>query len=288
MSTRTEACPKCVANGKDSRGDNLVVWPDTSGHCFSCGYHRFPKTYTIKEIKEYVPKSLLPFDFTREVPNHAWQWLLQWGLGIQYWKESVGYSPSQQRLIFRVGDTQLIDGRLQRCGTPLAFSLGRYLPKENDDTRSLQESQRQSVGNLPLQQQWGLPLQRAKTHVKWLSYGDCHRHAEIVQGCSEVDPAKPIVLVEDLLSGHKVASAGYTAVPLFGTKVHGPVMYYLLREQRPVALWLDKDQEGNVKREAIHLQGILNRPVSVVVTDKDPKALSIDEINESLNAKTSL
>ena len=55
-------------------------------------------------------------------------------------------------------------------------------------------------------------------------------------------------------------------------------MYYLLREQRPVALWLDKDQEGNVKREAIHLQGILNRPVSVVVTDKDPKALSIDDI----------
>lgn len=226
---------------------------------------------------------MLPFDFTREVPNHAWQWLLQWGLGIQYWKESVGYSPSQQRLIFRVGDTQLIDGRLQRCGTPLAFSLGRYLPKENDDTRSLQESQRQSVGNLPLQPTWRVPLQRAKTHVKWLSYGDCHRHAEIVAGCSagtEVDPAKPIVLVEDLLSGHKVASAGYTAVPLFGTKVHGPVMYYLLQQQRPVVLWLDKDQEGNVKKEALHLQGILNDPVRVVVTDKDPKALSVETIKE--------
>jgi len=29
-------------------------------------------------------------------------------------------------------------------------------------------------------------------------------------------------------------------------------------------------------------------PMSVEGTDKDPKALSIDEINESLNAKTSL
>lgn len=252
------------------------MWPDTSAHCFSCGFHRFPKTHTIKEIKEHVPKSLLPFDFTREIPNHAWQWLLQWGLGLQYWKESVGYSPSQQRLIFRVGDTSRQDGRLQRCGTPLAFSLGRFLPAE---VRSV--AVQEVVPDHPLQSGRGFSVQRVKGPTKWLSYGDCHRHAEVIDG-AEGDKGKPLVLVEDLISGHKVAASGYTSIPLFGTKVSTPVMYYLLQEQRPVVLWLDKDQEGNVKREAIHLQGILNNPVNVVVTDKDPKELSLEIIKRTL------
>ena len=135
------------------------------------------------------------------------------------------------------------------------------------------------MSNHPLQQRWGLPIQRVKRPTKWLSYGDCHRHVETI---GEANTTGPVVLVEDLISGHKVAAAGYTAVPLFGTKVHPPVLYYLLQQQRPVALWLDKDQEGNVKREAIHLQGIINTPVNVVVTDKDPKELSLDTIKEVL------
>lgn len=161
---------------------------------------------------------------------------------------------------------------------PLQFSLGRYLPQENGDPGSVQGARQQPVRNQLLQSQRGVSLQRSKAPTKWLSYGDCHRHAEVIS--AEADPAKPVVLVEDLISGHKVAAAGYTTVPLFGTKVHGPVMYYLLQQQRPVVLWLDKDQEGNVKKEALHLQGILNNPVRVVVTDKDPKALSVGTIKE--------
>lgn len=90
-------------------------------------------------------------------------------------------------------------------------------------------------------------------------------------------------MVEDLISGHKVAAAGYTSIPLFGTKIHPPVLYYLLQKQGSVVLWLDKDQEGNVKKEVIRLQGLLNVPVSVTITDKDPKALSINDIKEVLN-----
>lgn len=38
MKYRYEPCPKCVANGKDSRGDNLVVYDSGHGHCFAIDY----------------------------------------------------------------------------------------------------------------------------------------------------------------------------------------------------------------------------------------------------------
>lgn len=33
-----EQCPRCAANGRDTRGDNLIVYEDHK-HCMSCGYH---------------------------------------------------------------------------------------------------------------------------------------------------------------------------------------------------------------------------------------------------------
>lgn len=170
----------------------------------------------------------------------AWKWLLQYGLPMSHWKEIVGYSPTQQRLIFQVGQ-------------PFQFSIGRYV---------------------------GLPKPGAK---KWFVMGDCHKHCEVVTS-EATSSTSCAVLVEDLISAHKVAEAGYVAIPLFGTQVHNPVLYYLLNSDKPVVLWLDKDQEGNVKKTAIRLQSIINRPVSLVVTDKDPKCLSFETIQASLNA----
>jgi hypothetical protein len=169
----------------------------------------------------------------------AWKWLLQYGLPMSHWKESVGYSPSSERLVFCI---------------PEQFSIGRYV---------------------------GEPKPGAK---KWYVWGDCHKHCEVVKGTSQSDQRNVIVLVEDYISSHKVAEAGYDAIPLFGTQVHNPVLYYLLNSDKQVVLWLDKDQEGNVKKTAIRLQSIINRPVSLVVTDKDPKCLSFETIQENLNA----
>ena len=164
----------------------------------------------------------------------AWKWLLQYGLPMSHWRESVGYSPSSERLVFCI---------------PEQFSIGRYV---------------------------GTPKPGTK---KWYVWGDCHKHAEVIN-----HEGKYIVLVEDLISAHKVAEAGYVAIPLFGTQVHNCVLYYLLNSDKQVVLWLDKDQEGNVKKTAIRLQSIINRPVSLVITDKDPKCLSFETIQASLNA----
>lgn len=234
-------CPRCQSNGRDTRGDNLGVWENGHQHCFSCGHHVFPKHYVPVSKETHAPKNKLPIDFTREVPATALKWLLQYGLPWSYWKEQIGFSPSEKRLVFLVGD-------------PIQFSIGR-LVEEPDETAS------------------------SAKRRKWYVWGDSHKHAEIV-GKPE---GKAVVLVEDIVSAHKVVNAGeFVSIPLFGTEVHKPALYYLLMENKPVYLWLDKDQQVDVYRKAAQLQGLLGRYVRTVVTEKDPKALDFETIKERI------
>ena len=245
-----EPCPRCRERGADSRGDNLVIWPDGSGHCFSCNYHQFPKHYIPRVKEENVPKALLPSDFTREVPAAALKWLLQYGLPWSYWKDQIGYSPTEERLVFLVG-------------SPTQFSIGRY------------------VGN---SSQLGMALP-SSTPRKWYVWGDSHRHAEIVVPAGDSGIAakdKPIILCEDLVSAHKIANAGYIAMPLFGVNWHPCHVYYLMQEHKPIVLWLDKDQAGSIMRKAMGLQALTGCAVSSMSTDKDPKALTFSEITQCL------
>jgi hypothetical protein len=53
-------------------------------------------------------------------------------------------------------------------------------------------------------------------------------------------------------------------------------------DHRPVYLWLDKDQELNVKKQAMHLESLINRRVINVTTDRDPKCYRTEEIRETL------
>jgi DNA primase len=109
-------------------------------------------------------------------------------------------------------------------------------------------------------------------------WGDPHRHCEVVGA------GKTIVLVEDLVSAHKIAAScpDVETIPLFGVEIHKPHMYYLLNENKPVVFWLDKDQQGSIMRKAMRLQVLTGRAVNVVSTEKDPKELSKEELNENL------
>lgn len=234
-----EACPRCIRNGKDSRGDNLVVYHNGHSHCFACGYHTFPKYGKPQLIKEeHVPKSVRPADFTREVPTNGLQWLLQYGLPYSYWQRSLGYSKDHgERLVFTVG-------------SPVAFSIGRLLTEPTRNSR------------------------------KWYVWGDSHKHTEVI---GESHQSEQLVLVEDLISAHKVGQVN-TAIPLFGTQLHPCHYYYLINANKPVILWLDKDQEFNMKKQALRLESIINKPVVLLTTDKDPKELSYDAIQSRINS----
>lgn len=245
MRLRYQPCPKCRNNGKDSRGDNLVVYPDGSEHCYACRYHRnsyFRFNENSVEPINYGSKNLLPADFTREVPANAWQWVLQYGLPWSYWKDSCGYSPSQERLVF------LVESEHQ-----LQFSNGRYVGQSTD-----------------------------KHIPKWHVWGNAHKHCHVIQS-SIHNPG--VVLVEDLISAAKVAVSGYTSIPLFGTKIHPCHLWYLSQSNEPIYLWLDKDQELNVKKQAMQLAALISLNVTVVITKKDAKWLSSAQIQHTLVIK---
>jgi len=69
---------------------------------------------------DHGAKSILPRDFTRQVPTTAWKWLLQYGLPYSYWTPYCGYSPSEGRLVFTVG-------------IPVEFSIGRFVEESNSE-----------------------------------------------------------------------------------------------------------------------------------------------------------
>lgn len=276
MKYRYEPCPRCVANGKDSRGDNLVVYANGHSHCFACNFHGFPTHYVKPVEVNDGPKSVRPADFTREIPAAAWKWVLQYGLPYTYWKECAGYSEEKgKRFVFQVRNEsgvafsigRLIEDSPKAGGNTSHASNGGYNPLDgtSDGRRSPEVFEFSSTGK---------PVRPRK----WYVWGDSHKHCEVVGRQHEHGP---IVLVEDIVSAHKVGQV-FTSVPLFGTQIHPCHIYYLANETKDVSLWLDKDQELNVKKQALRLESLISKPVKIVITDKDPKSLSYEEINDGV------
>lgn len=231
-----EQCPKCREKGSDKAGDNLAIYSDGGKHCFSCGFHVYPKfSLPVKQeplnVKE---KAVLPRDFSREVPAEGWKWLLQYGLSYSYWKPFTGFTEEENRLVITFGN-------------PIRFSIGRYL---GDD----------------------------KKQRKWFFYGDGHSYVETLgRGLS-----KETVLVEDIVSAHKVAQVAQ-CICLFGTNIHDLAIKELTNNNGPVILWLDADQYQQLPKKIGKLQTFVKWPVKYVHTNKDPKYYSTDEIRKILN-----
>ncbi len=112
---------------------------------------------------------------------------------------------------------------------------------------------------------------------KWKIYGDKTQHVETLGR----QLSKEVVLVEDLVSAHKVAQVT-SSIPLFGTAIFDGVVKELRSLGRPVTLWLDEDQYTHLPRKIGRLQALLNVPVRHIRTTKDPKDYTLDEIKEIL------
>lgn len=277
---RYEPCPRCRAEGRDRRGDNLARYADDSSHCFSCGYHTVPRLYVKKE-KQHEPKEgPLPRDFTREVPAEGWKWLLSFGLPYSYWKPFTGFSPSTGRLILTHGN-------------PVEISVGRYigqphressLPWSSNPRTSQHEGGRQ--GGIPgnrILENLGSGTQKEEEPRKWRMWGNRLGTAVILEP-KDADSAERVVLVEDLISAHKVAQVT-ACLPLFGTNLYPKAISTLRALKRPILLWLDGDQYPLLAPKINRLQAFLDVPVGFIRTDKDPKGFSTDEIKGILNER---
>jgi hypothetical protein len=136
-------------------------------------------------------------------------------------------------------------------GNPIRFSIGRLLKQQRPS---------QSVGGR-----------------KWKLYGDGHAWCKTIGE----QLSGPIVLVEDVVSAHKVGQV-VPCLCLFGTDVHKAAIRELIRLNRPVVLWLDRDQYALLPKKIGRLQAFLSHPVSYISTELDPKDCTIAEIKELL------
>lgn len=97
-----------------------------------------------------------------------------------------------------------------------------------------------------------------------------------------------VVLTEDILSAYKVSRAGVEAMPLMGTKLSTTVAAEIVRDGRPVACWLDPDVAGRTAAakvcKTLRAYGV---KVTNVISDRDPKLLSREEIICALRAQVS-
>jgi hypothetical protein len=113
---------------------------------------------------------------------------------------------------------------------------------------------------------------------KWHVWGDSHQAVEPLQS---KDGGRSIVLVEDILSAHKVAQVTQT-IPLFGTRVYPKTIKYLREQKKPIIVWLDKDQEDTMPAVCTRLGLLTGQSVRYITTDKDPKFYTASEIQELL------
>ena len=114
--------------------------------------------------------------------------------------------------------------------------------------------------------------------VKWTSYGD--RPSEYETLGKQL--SGKVVLVEDIISAHKVAQVA-KALPLFGTSLYPGIVRCLLEENLPVVIWLDADRWAqNLSKlvNSLQVQGIM---CTLVHSSQDPKAYSVPQIEEILN-----
>ena len=90
-----------------------------------------------------------------------------------------------------------------------------------------------------------------------------------------------VVLVEDVVSAIKIGRQ-FNCIALLTTSMPNEFIQELARSGRAVIIWLDYDKRAKMIRDVLKLQsfGIKARRV---LTVKDPKAYSDEEIKELLN-----
>ena len=96
-----------MKNGKDTSGDNLILYEDGSGYCFACAYYKRKDGIFIKNPTPIESDVVLPEDILPLINSHAgWHWLKQYLTDIPNW---ILWSPNKQWLIF----PYFIDGKLK-------------------------------------------------------------------------------------------------------------------------------------------------------------------------------
>ena len=238
----------CKTLGKDNSEDNLAVYSDGHKFCYSCKYTEFPNKITTFKAKLGEDNSIdynLPY--------------LPVDCGIDYparamkWVEQ--YELTREDLYKH---NVLWSETLQRLIFPV-FADGHLLAWQGRSFFLDEESQ--------------------KKYPKWYGRGNLKETFNIINQTNR------IVLTEDIISAIKVSKCGVGAMPLYGCQVgreRFKGLFNRINYGDEVLVWLDPDKRKEGLLEAHHgrICGINCRSI---ISDKDPKELSYENIKSILN-----
>lgn len=117
--------------------------------------------------------------------------------------------------------------------------------------------------------------QRA-SKAKYYNVGDKSNHWTIYGGRR----SSTVVLTEDALSALKVSSVS-DAMPLLGVHIARDKLMRLRRVYSSLVVWLDEDK-WKESRDIAEAAKFIGFTAKTILTDKDPKEYSVDQIREYL------
>lgn len=238
-------CPKCRETGHDRSRNNLAVYSDGSKYCFRCGY--LETASGIQRLQTGNNYSDKPVGKTITLPSDA-----DGVLGVRGRRFLQQYALTERDV--QVNMIMWSD-YYQRLIFPYFDSTGligwqgRYLGDQQDK-------------------------------AKWFSQGDLKNITHVVGN----PHSKVCVVVEDIISAIKVShNPQVCVVPLFGSHISMSKALRLKKICDRLLVWLDKDVQTKAVKYAHTAQNI-GLPAHNIITDKDPKSYSDQEISEILNA----
>lgn len=240
-------CDKCAEQGKDTSHDNLSVWSDGHTYCFACGFSSMGD-----QIRSFVARNEL--DTSKLLKHEVY---LPVDSDVTYPKKALEWIEQYEldrndllahRVLWSESRSRLIFPIFN--DEQLIAYWGRYFGEES------------------------LP--------KWKGYGSIKTFFHFMG-----DPSyKKVVMCEDIISAIKL-SRFCTSLPLFGTHIGAERfkrLHQLLPEDSQLILWLDPDMHiTSCKQTYLGLQ--YGMRMSLIMSEKDPKEHTLEEIKCYLNLK---
>lgn len=252
-------CPECASKGKDTRKDNLHIYPDGGMYCFSCGYYK-KGNITIEKLKAKV--ALLdkmqpttnntqsnnnePMQYaklTTKIPSEIRGYLASKGINAEVRPGNFLWEPDRKELIYPVYDES----------NNLVFTCSRYF---GDD----------------------------KNHPRYINRGS-YKDNMLVFG--NLDDSV-VFVVEDYLSAIRIASLinpttdkPYASYPMFGSKPIREHFFALSGKFLGAVLILDPDKRAEslaIKREFDHQF----EHIDTAYMHKDPKDYTDEDLARTL------
>jgi hypothetical protein len=244
---RKTRCPRCAKQGNDRSGDNLAVYDDGHEYCFACGYRT--TTVTTKTMARKLAKKMtLTSDTEPDFSVENYTYKLP-SVALR-WLDKYGVT-EQERIVNRMVydlDKDLLVLPIYD-GDRLVVVNCRYFGDNPD-------------------------------YPKYITKGWKSGHYKLFHQ----PQSRVYVLTEDYISALKVGRVA-NAIPLLGAHVSPTLVLSCLGKCDYLRIWLDRDKAD----EAIRFAGRARQwhpNCATIVTEKDPKDYSTEEINEFILQST--